>query len=290
MGKSCRFERNSPWRDVWNRLKKNRPAVAGLFVVVLFAGMALFADVIADYESQAIAQNMAQRLQGPSLEHIFGTDAYGRDLFARVVHGSRVSLSIGFLSTGISLVIGGFLGAAAGYYGGKTDDIIMRLMDTVMCIPPMLLALAIVSSLGHGMRNMILAVTAAQIPGFARVIRSAILSVVEQEYIAAAKTYGAGDLRIILRYVLPNALGPIIVQATMEVSGMIIVAAGLSFVGMGVAPPQPEWGSMISEARDYMMNAPHLIFFPGVALVLVALSVNLLGDGLRDALDPRLKD
>lgn len=284
------YKKRSQGKEIWKRMKRNKAAMVGLTILCIFIFFAVFADVIANYEDMAITQNVKERLEPPSADHWFGTDVYGRDLFARIIHGARVSLTIGIGSTSISVVLGGLLGAMSGYYGGRIDNIIMRLMDTIMCIPAILLALAIVAALGPGIRNLLIAITVAQVPGFTRVIRSVILSVVDQDFIEAAKACGTRDSRIILKHILPNAMGPIIVQATMAVAGMIITAAGLSFVGMGIQPPRPEWGAMLSESREYMRHAPYLVAFPGIAIVLAALSLNLLGDGLRDALDPRLKN
>lgn len=282
-------KKNSQLKEIWRRFKKNKSAMVGLIILIIFALIAIFADLIVPYE-KAIEQNGAVRLQGPSSEHWFGTDAFGRDTFARIVHGSRVSLSIGFAAVGISLIIGGFLGAAAGYYGGRADNIIMRIMDVFTCIPGILLALAIVAALGSSMTNLLIAITIANIPGFVRLVRSSILTVVENDFIEAARSYGAKDFRIIVKYILPNAMGPIIVQATMGIAGMILSASGLSYMGMGIQPPRPEWGAMLSEAKDYMRTAPYLLLFPGFAILISALCFNLVGDGLRDALDPKLKD
>lgn len=282
-------KKNSQLKEIWRRFRKNKSAMVGLVILVIFALAAIFADLIVPYE-RAIEQNGAVRLQGPSSEHWFGTDAFGRDTFARIVHGSRVSLSIGFAAVGISLIIGGFLGAAAGYYGGRADNIIMRIMDVFTCIPGILLALAIVAALGSSMTNLLIAITIANIPGFVRLVRSSILTVVENDFIEAARSYGAKDFRIIVKYILPNAMGPIIVQATMGIAGMILSASGLSYMGMGIQPPRPEWGAMLSEAKDYMRTAPYLLLFPGFAILISALCFNLVGDGLRDALDPKLKD
>lgn len=288
--KRTKRRKKSQFKDVWHRMTKNKLAMVGLVVLIVFVLMAVFADFIANYETQALKQNGKALLQPPSYEHWFGTDHLGRDVFARIVHGSRISLSIGITSTVISLIIGGLLGAVSGYYGGKIDNIIMRLLDTLMCIPSILLALAIIAALGPSIRNLMIAIIVSYIPGFTRIIRSSILTVVGQDYIEAARSCGMGDMRIILRHVVPNAIGPIIVQATMAVADVIISAAGLSFLGMGIQPPQPEWGAMLSDAREYMRPCPYLVIFPGLSIVLAALSLNLLGDGLRDALDPRLKD
>lgn len=276
--------------EIWRRLRKNKAAMIGLTVILIFVFFAVFADSIASYENVAIKQNIKQRLLPPSKEHIFGTDNYGRDVFARIIHGGRISLTIGIVSTAISVFFGSILGSMAGFYGGKIDNIVTRITDAVMCIPAILLALCIASALGNGMVNLMIAISISQIPGFTRVIRSVILTLRDQDYIRAAKSCGTSDVRIIYRHILPNAIGPIIVQATMAISDMILTAAGLSFIGMGIAPPQPEWGTMLAEGKEHIRYAPYLIAFPGISIVLNALSFNLLGDGLRDALDPRLKD
>lgn len=284
------YKKRSRISEVFKRMKRNKSAIIGLIIICIFASMAIFADVIADYETKVIQQDISIRLQAPSKEHIFGTDAYGRDIFARIVHGARVSLTIGLTTTSIALIIGGIFGSIAGYYGGIIDGIIMRIMDTIMCIPPILLSLAIVASLGPGIRNLLIAITVSSVPSFTRIIRSSVLLVVEQDFIEAARSYGTSDKRIIGRYIIPNAIGPIIVQATMSVGVMIINAAALSFLGMGIEAPNPEWGAMLSESREYMRNSPYLVIIPGLAILLTSLSLNLLGDGLRDALDPKLKD
>jgi len=275
--------------EVWRRMKKNRAAMVGLAVLSVIILTAVFADFIVPY-SKTIAQNTSLRLQAPGPGHWFGTDTYGRDMFARVVHGSRVSLLIGISVTFFAVAVGGMLGAAAGFYGGRVDNIIMRVMDTLMCIPPVLLALAVVAALGPNIRNLIIAMTISSVPSFVRIIRSVILTVVDHDYIEAARSYCARDSRIIAKYIIPNAMGPIIVQATMSIANMIISAAGLSFIGMGVQPPAPEWGAMLSESREYIRTAAYLLYFPGTAILLSALSFNLIGDGLRDALDPKLRD
>jgi peptide/nickel transport system permease protein len=284
------YKKKNQAKEIWKRMKKNKAAMVGLVIICIFLFMAIFADVIADYDKTVIGQNMAMRLKPPSLQHLFGTDTYGRDVFARIVHGSRASLSIGLLTTIIAVFVGGIFGSIAGFYGGMADSVIMRVMDTIMAIPPILLALAIVASLGPGMTNLIIAMTISSVPGFTRIIQAVILLVVEQDYVEAARACGTKDIRIILRHILPNSMGPIIVQATMSVASMIISAASLSFLGMGIQPPTPEWGAMLSESREYMTYAPYLVIIPGLAILLSALALNLFGDGLRDALDPRLKD
>lgn len=275
--------------DTWSRLRRNVGAVIGIVILLIFFLGAIFANQICPAEL-VTTQNAVIRLQGPSAEHIFGTDAYGRDLFARVLYGSRISLTIGLFTAFFSLILGGILGAAAAYYGGQVDNIIMRIMDIFSAIPGTLLALAIVAALGASMMNLLIAITISSVPGFVRLIRSTVLTVVESDYVEAARACGTRDGRTILRHILPNAIGPIIVQTTTSISGMILQASGLSFIGMGVQPPTPEWGAMISEAREFMRQKPYLMIFPGVCIILAALSFNLIGDGLRDALDPRLRD
>ena len=260
----------------------------GLILLAFVILIAIFADLIVPY-SEAVTQS-SMRLQGPSADHWFGTDNLGRDVFARVVHGSRYSLWIGVSTSVLSLIIGGLLGAAAGYYGKTIDNVIMRLTDVVMTVPPILLSLAVVAALGANLRNLLIAITISCVPSMVRMVRSVVLTVVDQDYIEAAKSYGSSDIRVILKYVIPNALGPIIVTTTMNVAAMILSAAGLSFLGMGVQPPSPEWGALLSDARQFMFSAPYLLYFPGVFIVIAALSFNLAGDGLRDALDPKLKN
>lgn len=282
-------KKNSQGKEIWRRFRKSKTAMLGLVLLIFVVGIAIFADVIVPYET-AVTQNVAERLQGPSAAHLFGTDEVGRDLFARIVHGSRYSLAIGIITTIISMIIGGLLGAVAAYYGGWVDNVIMRITDVVMTVPPILLSLAVVAALGANLRNLLIAITISCVPGIIRMVRSVVLGVVEEDYIEAARSYGTSDMRIILKYVIPNALGPIIVTATMNVASMILSASGLSFLGMGVQPPAPEWGALLSDAETYMFTAPHLLYIPGLFIVIAALSFNLAGDGLRDALDPKLKD
>lgn len=284
-----RGKKRSKFFELWKRLWRNSGAVVGLVIILIFALGAIFANQIRP-EELVTEQDVSIRLQGPSAEHWFGTDAYGRDLFTRVLYGSRISLVIGIFTAAFSLLFGGTLGAAAAYYGGQVDNIIMRIMDMFTAIPGTLLALAIVAALGASMTNLLIAITISSIPGFVRLIRSTVLTVVEMDYVEAARACGTRDGRIILRHILPNAIGPIIIQTTSSISGMILQASGLSYIGMGVQPPKPEWGAMISEAREFMRQYPYLMIFPGVCIILAALSFNLVGDGLRDALDPRLRD
>lgn len=281
-------KKTNQMKEIWRRFRKSKTAMLGLCLLIFVLCIAIFADVITPYEN-AIAQS-ANRLDSPSAAHIFGTDELGRDLFARIVHGSRYSLLIGISTSVLALVIGGLLGAVAAYYGGWVDNIIMRLTDVVMTVPPILLSLAVVAALGGSLRNLLIAITISCVPSMLRLVRSVVLGVVDEDYIEAARSYGASDMRIILKYVIPNALGPIIVTTTMNVANMILSAAGLSFLSLGVQPPAPEWGALLSDAKTYMFTAPHLLYIPGIFIVIAALSFNLAGDGLRDALDPKLKD
>lgn len=282
-------KKRSQWVEVWRRLKRNKMAVLGLVILIILVLLAVFADVIANYDNVVIKQNLAHRLQGPSAAHWLGTDEFGRDIFARLVHGTRVSLQVGIVAVGISIVIGGILGAVAGYYGGKLDNTIMRVMDIFLAVPSILLAIAIVSALGPSIINLMLAISISSVPSYARIVRASVLSIRDQEFIEAAKAIGASNTRIIFRHIIPNSLAPVIVQATLGVASAILSTAGLSFIGLGIQPPAPEWGSMLSGGRQYLRYAWWVTTFPGVAIMITILSLNLLGDGLRDALDPRLK-
>ena len=275
---------------IWHRLRRNRLAMLGLALMSTILLLAMFADVIADYDTMVVGMNMLERLQTPSAKHWFGTDGYGRDVFARIIHGSRLSLSLSIISMLIAVAIGSMIGAISGYFGGRIDDVLMRLMDMLLAIPPMLMSISIVAALGRSMINLMLALALAYMPVFARVIRSSILSVKDQEFVEAARACGTSHTRIILRHILPNAVGPIIVQATLAMGSSILTISSLSFMGMGIQPPRPEWGTMLYEGRDLIRTSPYLVIFPGAAIAVSVLSLNLLGDGLRDALDPRLKN
>ncbi len=274
-------------RETWSSLKKNNLALFGLFLIVAILFSVIFADFIAPYGIDD--QDLLNRFVSPSKSHIFGTDNLGRDIFSRVLFGGRVSLMIGLFSALFSAGVGIFFGSLAGFYGGKLDNLIMRGIDIMMAIPSMLLAISIVAALGPGMNNVIIAVGIGMIPGYARIVRASILSVKEQEYIEAARSIGANDYRIIMRHILPNCMAPIIVNMTMSVARSILEAASLSFIGMGVQPPSPEWGAMLSAARPYIRDHWHVITFPGLAIMAIIFGLNLFGDGLRDALDPKLK-
>ena len=280
-------KKSSQWRDVWRRLRKNRMAMFGLCVLILLVFLAIFADVVAPYGYDE--QNYSQLLELPSWQHIMGTDNYGRDIFSRIVYGTRISLLIGFISLAISTVVGSILGACAGYFGGASDTIIMRGSDILMAIPRTVLAIAIATTLGPGLVNAMIAVAIGTIPSFTRVVRASTLTVKDQEYVEAARAIGASNFHIIKKYIFPNVLAPIIVQATLGVGTAILLAASLSFLGIGISPPTPEWGSMLSAARSYMRDYWHMVLFPGLAIMITVLALNLFGDGLRDALDPKLK-
>lgn len=285
---TSRRKKNSQFKEVWRRLCKRKTAVFGLVVLLILIITAIFAEQIVPY-SQALKMNPKDRLQPPTAQHWFGTDGYGRDLLARVLHGGRRSLVIGFSATAGALFFGWIIAAVVSFYGGMVDTIVMRVMDIISSVPMTLMALAVVSALGPSLENLIIAIAFARIPTFARIIRSSMLSVVDMEYIEAARAGGAGPLRIILKHLTPNVSGTMIVQTTMSTAQLILIAASLSFLGLGVQLPTPEWGALLSEAREYMRTAPYLMVFPGIFMVLTSLSLNLLGDGLRDALDPKLK-
>lgn len=284
------IKRRSQFKSIWFRFRKNKLAIVGMVLLAVLIALAIAAPLLADYEADAITQNVRNRLQTPSKEHIFGTDQYGRDVFARVIFGARVSLAIGIASIVISLIIGTLVGAIAGYYGGRVDNALMRVMDIFLAIPQMLLAIAIAGALGPGIVNLLIAMIVPNIPKFARIVRASILSIKSQEFIEAAKACGTRDRRIIAKHIIPNAVGPIIVQGTLSIAHTIIAISSLSFLGLGVKAPMPEWGGMLSEAREQMRHYPHLIAIPGIAIVLSVMALNLMGDGLRDALDPRLKN
>ncbi|MDY3052496.1 MAG: ABC transporter permease [Ndongobacter sp.] len=272
-------------RAFWKRYRKSKVAVVGLVILFIFVVMAVFAPVIAPYTYDEM--DLSKAFQSSGAEHFFGTDSFGRDIFSRIIYGARISLTIGFISVGIAVLIGGLIGATAGYYGGWVDNVLMRLMDILMSIPQFLLAISIAAAMGPGIRNLMIAVGISSTPNYARIIRASILSAKEQEYVEAARVSGAGDIRIILRHILPNCLAPLIVQMTLGVAGAILNAAGLSFIGLGAETPIPEWGAMLSEGRDYFRTYPMVALYPGLFISLTIFSLNVVGDGLRDALDPK---
>ena len=278
----------NPWYEAGRRLMKSRIGVMGIIFIGILVLVAIFAPLIAPHDP--LEQNIMMRYQAPSSEHILGTDEMGRDILSRIIYGSRISLQVGLVSIGIALVIGVFLGILSGYYGGIWDMLIMRVMDVMLAFPSILLAIAIVAILGPQLRNAMLAIGIINIPRFARIIRSSALSIKESEYIAAARMMGANDVRIIFYHLLPNAMAPLIIQTTLSIATAILEAAALSFLGLGAQPPTPEWGAMLSDARSSLQRAPWVATFPGIAIIFGVLGFNLLGDGLRDALDPKMKN
>ncbi|MBQ8692543.1 MAG: ABC transporter permease [Synergistaceae bacterium] len=280
-------KRRGALAEVLFRLSKSPLAMFGLAIILLLIFCALFAEAISPYSP--IKQDLMHMFETPSAEHWLGTDEFGRDILSRLIYGARVSLQIGFIAVGIALVVGGMLGAVSGYYSGWLDNSIMRVMDVLLSIPQTLLAIAIVAALGPSLMNLMIAVGISAVPTYARIVRGSVLSIRSMEFIEAARAVGSSDLRIILRHILPNIMAPIIVQSTLGVASAILNAAGLSFIGLGIQPPNPEWGAMLSGGRQYIRDFPHMTLYPGLAIMFTILALNFLGDGLRDALDPKLK-
>ena len=281
--------KSNQFKETFQRLCENKAVLAGMVFLILLISVSICADFLFNYQETCVQQNIMERLQWPSWEHPFGTDEFGRDLLARVVHGSRISLSIGFTAVAFGLLVGGFLGTIAGYFGGWIDNIIMRACDVFLAVPMMLMAIVIVAALGASIINLVISLAIASVPTFARLVRSAVLTVRDMEYIEAAKAIGVKTPRTIVHYILPNCLGPIIVQTTLRIAATISNTAALSFLGLGVKAPQPEWGALLSSGREFIRDSGYLAFIPGLCIMLTILALNLLGDGLRDALDPRLK-
>jgi peptide/nickel transport system permease protein len=276
------------WGDALRRLIRNRPAVVGMLCIALFVGAAIFASVIAPYDP--LEGTLANRYLPPSGQHLMGTDTQGRDNFSRILYGARISLYVGVVAVFMSLAMGGIMGALAGGIGGKVDAVLMRVVDVLLSIPGILLAIGIIAWLDRGMLQLMLAIAITYIPIFARLLRGSLLALRESDYVTAARSIGASGSRILLRHMLPNALTPLIVSATLVLATAIIDIAGLGFLGLG--PPDPrtaEWGTMLTDARKFLELAPWLVFFPGLAIVISAIGFNLVGDGLRESLDPRLR-
>ena len=276
-------------QEVWKRLMRDKTSILSLAFIGALILVSIFANFIID-ESLVTTQNVVERIQAPSLQHWFGTDLYGRDIFARVVYGSRVSLSIGIFTVVISTILGGLIGAIAAFYGGKLDGTIMRTSDVFLAIPEQLLAMVVVAAMGATPISVIAALNVAVIPNRIRLVRSTVLSIVDSQYVEAAKASGMSNFGIILKEIIPNTLGPIIVVSTQGVASIMLTASSLSYLGVGIQPPTPEWGAIIFEAREFLRIAPYMCVLPGLVIVVTALAFNLVGDGLRDALDPRLKD
>jgi peptide/nickel transport system permease protein len=284
---TVRVRASSLWRDAVRRLVRNRGAVGGLAILALLALMAIAAPLIAPYDPNAIAP--IANLKGPSAAHLFGTDQFGRDILSRIFFGARLSFEVGFIAVGLAMICGIVLGLVAGYFGRTVDAMITVLIDIMLAFPGILLALAIIAILGPSLYNLMIAVGIAGIPAYTRLVRGTTLAAKQQAYVEAARVSGARDTAIMFRHILPNVLSPVIVLATLGIGSAILVGAALSFLGLGAKPPTPEWGAMLSAGRNYLSLAWWITFFPGLAIMLTVLSINMVGDGLRDALDPRLK-
>lgn len=285
---STQEEVSGPWRDAWKAFRKNKTAMFGLGLIVFFIMIAFLAPVIAPFDYKE--QQLMERLQAPSSVHWFGTDDLGRDLFTRVLYGARISLWVGFFSVVGSVIVGTALGILAGYYGKWLDMLISRVFDIVLAFPSILLAIAIVAILGPSLQNALYAIAIVNIPTYGRLVRSKVLTLKSEEYITAARAIGMKNGRILISHILPNSMTPIIVQGTLGIAMAIIEAAALGFLGMGAQPPDPEWGKMLSDSRQFIQKAPWTVIFPGISIMLTVLGFNLMGDGLRDAMDPKMKN
>lgn len=281
--------KQSRLKALWRQFRKNKGAVIGLAVLAVVVLVALLAPLVWDYDKDIIGMNITGRMLGPSWEHPFGTDHMGRDVLARICYGARYSIMISVLVVGISFLFGLAIGSIAGYFGGKVEYAIMRVVELFLMIPSFMLVVVFVAAFGIGIRNLILALGLVTIPHFTRIARASVLSVRDSEYVEAAKAIGAKETAIIFRHVIPNAMTPSLVQATTRFASAIIDSASFSFLGLGVPSPMPEWGAMLNDARNYMRESPYLIIFPGLAIMVAVLAINLAGDGLRDALDPKSK-
>lgn len=279
--------RKSNLGEIWHRFTRNKAAVVALFVVLIIVLASVFADVIMPYDYTS--QDYTNRFAYPSLEHIMGTDNFGRDLFSRILKGGQISLLVAIGSVGVAIIAGGILGATAAYFGGLYGNIVMRLMDIILSVPGFLLAVAISAALGTGVRNSIIAIGISFTPAFARIVQAAVITVKDEEYVEAAVATGAKSSRIIFKHILPNTLATLIVNATIRMGGAIMQISSLSFIGLGVQPPAAEWGSILSVGRQYIRDFWPFVVFPGLAIIITLIALNLLGDGLRDALDPKLK-
>ena len=286
---ASQYSKRTQLGEIWYRLRKNKGAMVGGAFVLLLVFLALFRDVIYDYDTQIVMQDLSKRFIHPCLEHPFGTDNLGRDLFARVVYGTGSSLPVGVVAVMVALVLGLPLGAIAGFFGGKIDDVIMRIMDIFAAVPGILMAIAMVAVLGTGTIGLMISIGVTAVPAFARITRASVLSVRNQEFVEAARAIGCTNLDIIFKHVIPNCLSPIVVQVSLRIGNSIITASSMSYLGLGVTPPMPEWGNLLSAGRTYIKDYSYLTMFPGLVIMLTVIAFNLLGDGLRDAMDPKLK-
>lgn len=282
-------KQRSQIEEIWHQLKKNKGAMVGLTIIIFLILGTIIANIVLDYDTQVISMNIAERLQRPSLKHPMGTDDTGRDIFIRIIYGAKYSLAVGIVAVLIAVAAGVPLGAFAGYYGGTLEDVIMRITDIFASIPNILLAIVVVSAFGKGTGNLMIAVGLCSIPQFVRITRASVMTVKNQEFVEAARAIGLSEVEIIFKHVLPNCLSPIIVQTTLRTASAIITAAALSYLGLGIVPPTPEWGSMLSHGRNFIRGYSYMTFFPGLAIMITVLALNLLGDGLRDAMDPKLR-
>ena len=283
-----KFKRPSQAGDIWRRFKKSKGAVIGMIMLLIIVAAIVIGPLLIPYET-AIKQEISNYLLKPCKEHIFGCDGYGRDILARIIHGGKTSIGIALIATATSCIFGSLLGAVAGFFGGKVDTVIMRGLDIFMSVPDILFTMAVVYALGANFVNLVIALTLAYFTNYVRLVRAQVLTLSEADYVEAARAGGSGSLRTILTHIIPNSVGVIIVNTTLNVAKIIIYQSTLSFLGLGMPQPAPEWGAMLSEAREFMRTAPHLLLFPSLAIVFTACAINLVGDGLRDALDPQLK-
>lgn len=279
----------SSWELIGYRFRKNKLAMLGVFMFVLIVAVTIITPFFIPYE-EVISQDVRNRLQSPSREHIFGTDELGRDMFARILYGGRISLLCGIAIIVIAFIFGAIIGGVSGFIGGKVDTVLMRIVDALMAVPPALLAMAIITAMGNGVFNLVIALAIAQIPRFARTVRSSVLTLRNMEYVEAAKCYGSSSMRTIIKHILPNGIGPIVVSATLTLGAVILSISSMGYLGLGVASPTPEWGTIISENKINIRYYPYLGLIPGLCIMFSVMAVNFIGDGLRDAFDPKSKN
>ena len=284
-----KYKKRSPAAEIWFRLRKNKGAILGAIIILILILLALLGDVLYDYDTDIVAQNMQERFIPPCWEHPFGTDNLGRDLLARVIYGTRSSLPVGFVAVMVSLAFGMIFGAFAGYFGGVVENVIMRVMDIFSTVPDVLMAIALIAVMGTSTMSLMIAVGITSVPIFARITRASVLSVRNQEFVESARAIGDTNVEIIFQHVIPNCMSPIIVQTTLRMGSAIISASALSYLGLGVPAPMPEWGALLSAGRNFMRDSSYMTLFPGLAIMITVIAFNLLGDGLRDAMDPKLK-